>query len=165
MIEHYTVTHHEHVSRKSFEELVAAFEAAVGNADDGKLTHRMPALKSVAEWEALCESLFGPSGFMHVLTFDHGLWASLYGTPTKMKQYTYGNPQIAHTMFSHDRRVGFHVPLRAMIYETASGEVRMGYDLPSTLMRGLHNDAIDAAAGKLDEKLVAFMTELTGAAA
>jgi uncharacterized protein (DUF302 family) len=61
-------------------------------------------------------------------------------------------------------RVGGQVPLQVLIDEAENGEARMSYDLPSTLMSGFDNAELDAAAREPDKKLVAFATELTGAA-
>jgi hypothetical protein len=38
MIDDYVVKHYEHVSNKSFEEVVSAFETAVGDGDDGEFS-------------------------------------------------------------------------------------------------------------------------------
>jgi hypothetical protein len=35
MIDEFTVRHHEHISARSFDEVIAAFEAAVGSVEDG----------------------------------------------------------------------------------------------------------------------------------
>lgn len=35
MIDEFTVRHHEHISARSFDEVVAAFEAALGSVEDG----------------------------------------------------------------------------------------------------------------------------------
>ena len=165
MIDEYVVKHYEHVCTKTFEEVIAAFEAAVGDGDDGKFLNGMKAISRTDDLERLCKSSFGPSGFLHVLTFDHGHWLKLYGTDAKAKQYTYGNPLLAHTMVKHDIGVCFQVPFRILIYETASGEVRIAYDLPSTLMARLKNDKVNEAARRIDPKVIAFVTELAGAAA
>ena len=165
MIDEYVVKHYEHVSTRSFEEVISAFEAAVGDGDDGKFLNGMKALSNVEDWEALCKASFGRSGFLHVLTFDHGHWLKLYGIEGKAKQYTYGNPLLAHTMVKHDIGVCFQVPFRILIYETAIDEVRIAYDLPSTLMSRLHNDEVDEASRRIDLKVVAFVTELAGAPA
>ena len=165
MIDEYVVKHYEHVCTKTFEEVIAAFGAAVGDGDDGKFLNGMKAISRADDWERLCKSSFGPSGFLHVLTFDHGHWLKLYGTDAKAKQYTYGNPLLAHTMVKHDIGVCFQVPFRILIYETASGEVRIAYDLPSTLMARLKNDKVNEAARRIDPKVIAFVTELAGAAA
>jgi hypothetical protein len=165
MISEYVVKHYEHVSTKSFEELVAAFEQAVGDGDDGRFLNGMQALSTAQEWEDLCRMHFGPSGFVHVLTFDHGRWQKLYGIPAKVKQYTYGNPLLALTMVKHDVGACFQVPFRVMIYETPGGEARIAYDLPSSLMSRLNNHAVDEAVRPIDTKVVAFFTEMAGAAA
>jgi uncharacterized protein (DUF302 family) len=162
MITECHVKRYEHLSEKSFEALVGAFEAAVGDADDGRLTNGLRAVTGVEDWEGLCKSRFGSSGFMHVLTMDHGRWLGFYGKQAKARQYTYGNPLVAETMLKHDVRAGSEVPLRVMFYESRDGRGVMAYDLPSSLMRRYENPEIDAAARKLDEKVVSFAQELTG---
>src|ERR1700753_1569251 len=67
MITEYPVQRYEHVSDKTFEALVSAFEAVVGDADDGRLTNGLRAVSERDGWEGYCRSLFGSSGFMHVL--------------------------------------------------------------------------------------------------
>jgi hypothetical protein len=50
-----------------------------------------------------------------------------------------------------------NVPVRLMIYEDAvSRTTRLAYDLPSSLMSGLQNEKVAAAAKKLDAKLIAL---------
>jgi hypothetical protein len=51
-----------------------------------------------------------------------------------------------------------------MIYEEpASRTTRLTYDLPSSLMSGLKNKKITAAAKKLDAKVIALAIHATGA--
>jgi hypothetical protein len=164
MIRQHTVTHHDHASTRSYEDLVAAFEAAVGDAGDGRLTNGMRALTTRDEWEGLCKSLFGPAGFMHVLAFDHGKWQSLYGAPVRAKHYTYGNPILAWSMTQHDVRASAYVPFRVLFYETAEGEAHIAYDLPSTQMAQFGDDHVTEAAVALDAKVTGFFTKLAGAA-
>jgi hypothetical protein len=125
IIEQYTVSHYEHISSRPYEDVIKSFEAAAGDGDDGKFLNKMMAIDNAADWEALCKSFFGPSGFLHVLSFDHGHWLSLYGAQEKAKQYTYGNPLLAYTMIKHDIGVCFQVPFRILIYENQIGEVRI----------------------------------------
>ncbi len=54
------------------------------------------------------------------------------------------------------------MPVRVLIYEAPSGEVRLGYDLPSSLMSRLDNAEVTAAARKLDAKLAALAERVTG---
>jgi uncharacterized protein (DUF302 family) len=77
--------------------------------------------------------------------------------------YTIGNSLIAQTMLKHDIAAGLNVPVRLMIYEDAvSRTTRLVYDLPSSLMSGLQNEKVAAAAKKLDAKLIALAIHATG---
>jgi uncharacterized protein (DUF302 family) len=165
MIDEYTVKHFEHISTRSFDEIISIFESTVGYGDDGKFLNGMMAVTRAEDYERLCTSFLGSSGFMHVLTFDQGKWLSLYGPAARAKQYTYGNPLLAATMVKHDIGVCLQVPFRMLIYEAASGAVHISYDLPSSLVARLHNDEVDMAALKIDPKVIAFATELAGAPA
>ncbi|MFH1558068.1 MAG: DUF302 domain-containing protein, partial [Pseudomonadota bacterium] len=99
------------------------------------------------------------------LTNDHGAWMARVGVDAKIRSYIIGNPLVARTMITHDPGVGLNVPIRVVIFQTASGEVRLAYDLPSSLMSRLHNDQVSAAALKLDAKLRSLAELATGASA
>ena len=100
---------------------------------------------------------------MRFLTVDHGTWLARIGLNAKARMYTIGNPLIALTMLEHDIAAGLNVPVRLIIYEDAvSRTTRLAYDLPSTLMRGLQNEDVTAAAKKLDAKLIALAVHATG---
>ena len=49
MIDAFTARHYEHVSTRTFEEVVAAFEAATGSVEDGYITKAAGAAKSPAD--------------------------------------------------------------------------------------------------------------------
>jgi hypothetical protein len=168
-IDDHVVRYQEHVTSKTYEELVAAFEAAVADAESGEFARAFETARrdenSRESWEAACRSLFGPSGFMRVFSIDHTEMLRWYGVPVKAKMWIYGNPILAATMLVHDIRVGGRVPLQILIYEADNGEVRIGYDLPSTIVGRFGNPDVDAASLELDGKLVAFATELAGSGA
>ena len=165
MIDSYTVQHCEHVSQRSFESVIAALEAELGSVEDGAIPREVAAATSHVDFETRIRAHEGPSGFMRFLTNDHGAWLSKVGVAAKIRAYTIGNPLIAQTMITHDPGVGLNVPVRVLIFQTASGEVRLAYDLPSSLMSRLNNDDVSAAATKLDAKLRALAERVTGAAA
>src|SRR5260370_1205703 len=164
MIDAFTAKHYEHVSTRLFEEVVAAFEAAVGSVEDGGFDQAVEGAKGPADFETKIRSREGASGFMRFLTVDHGSWLARIGVNAKARMYTIGNPLIARTMIEHDLGAGLNVPIRLMIYEDASGTVRLAYDLPTSLMSRLHNEDVAAAAGKLDAKLAALAERATTAA-
>jgi uncharacterized protein (DUF302 family) len=162
----FTVRHNEHVSSRPFEEVVNAFESAVGSVEESGFPAILATTKSAEEFEIRVRSHEGTSGFMRFLTVDHGAWLARIGLNAKARMYTIGNPLIAQTMLEHDIATGLNVPVRLMIYEDAvSRTARLVYDLPSSLMSGLQNEKVAAAAEKLDAKLIALAVHATGAEA
>ena len=162
----FTVHHNEHVTSRSFEEVVNAFESAVGSVEDTGFAVLVASTKSAEEFESQVKSRESTSGFMRFLTVDHGSWMTRVGLKAKARMYTIGNPLIARTMLEHDIAAGLNVPVRLMIYEElATRTTRVTYDLPSSLMSGLQNEKVTAAAKKLDAKLIALATHVTGAEA
>jgi uncharacterized protein (DUF302 family) len=161
-----TLIHREHVSARSFDEVVAAFNAVVGRASGGALREAVEASRGADEFEARMRALEGSSGFMLFFEADHGAWMARVGRQARAKLYIIGNPLIARTMMEHDIGVGLNVPVRVLIYEDQrTGTCRLAYDLPSSLMGRLKNDRVTAAAKSLDEKLTALAETATGAAA
>jgi uncharacterized protein (DUF302 family) len=164
MINKITIQHYEHVSARSFDEVVALFEGAVGSVEEGGLQDEVSAASDAVDFEIRVRAHEGSSGFMRFLTTDHGAWLARIGVNAKARMYTIGNPLIARTMLEHDVAAGLNVPVRLMIYEDAqSGTTRFVYDLPSSLMSGLQNEKVSEAAKKLDAKLVALADYVTGA--
>ena len=162
----FTVDHNEHVSSRPFEEVVNAFESATGSVEDTGFPALLAATKSAEEFETGVHSREGTSGFMRFLTVDHGAWLARIGLNARARMYTIGNPLIARTMLEHDIAAGLNVPVRLMIYEdAASRTTRLVYDLPSSLMSGLQNEKVAAAAKKLDAKLIALAVHAAGAEA
>ena len=162
----FTVDHNEHVSSRPFEEVVNAFESATGSVEDTGFPALLAATKSAEEFETSVHSREGTSGFMRFLTVDHGAWLARIGFSAKARMYTIGNPLIARTMLEHDIAAGLNVPVRLIIYEDAVRQTtRLAYDLPSSLMSGLQNEKVAAAAKKLDAKLIALAVHATGAEA
>ena len=159
----FTVHHNEHVSIRSFEEVVSTFESAVGSVEDTGFSALLASTKSAEGFEASVQSRAGSSGFMRFLTVDHGAWLTRIGLKARARMYTIGNPLIARTMLEHDIAAGLNVPVRLIIYEdAASRTTRLAYDLPSSLMCGLQNEKVSSAAKNLDAKLIALAVHATG---
>jgi uncharacterized protein (DUF302 family) len=158
--------HCEHVSALSFDQVVAAFEAAVGPGDGDTLRKAVAASTGPDDFEARIHAFEGSSGFMLFLSADHGAWMARVGLKARAKLYIIGNPLIARTMIEHDVGVGLNVPVRVLIYEDpATGACRLAYDLPSSLMARLKNERVTAAARRLDQKLSALAETATGTSA
>jgi uncharacterized protein (DUF302 family) len=160
----YQVQHNEHVTRRPFEEVIQAFERAVGSVE-GAYDDLVAKSRDKTGFEKLVREREGPSGFMRFFTADHGAWAALEGIHFRARMYTIGNPLIAMTMLKHEVAAGLNAPVRILIYEEAGGATRFVYDLPSSLMSVLGNEQVMNAARKLDEKLIALAVDVTGSEA
>ena len=109
----FTVHHNEHVSSWPFEEVVNAFESAVGSVEESGFPALLASSKSAEQFESRVKSREGTSGFMRFLTVDHGAWLARIGLKAKARMYTIGNPLIARTMLEHDIAAGLNVPRAA----------------------------------------------------
>jgi uncharacterized protein (DUF302 family) len=152
----FTVRHIEFVSTHPFDVTIERFEAMTGEFDSATFVKELKASGSIEDFETHMHAHESSSGFMRFLGLDHGAWLRLYAINEKCRTYTLGNPLIAVTMLKHDIRVGLNVPVRLIIHETKTDEVRLGYDQPSSLMSQLRNSQVTAAAEKLDAKLAAL---------
>jgi hypothetical protein len=164
----HVVRYREHVSSKSYDELVAAFEAGVADGT-GRFSSVFQEASSSENsrqvWESGMNNLAGPAGFLYVLTVDFGQLVGWYGVSAKAKMWLYGHPVIAATMARKDIRVAGQVPLQILIYEGDDGAARIGYDLPSSMLSWLGNAEVDAVASELDKKVIGFVTEIAGVSA
>jgi uncharacterized protein (DUF302 family) len=159
-----TLIQREHVSSRSFDEVVAAFKAAIGQIEGDKFAKAVQASATPDDFEKQMHAAEGLSGFMLFQELDHGAWMARIGLKARAKLYILGNPLIARTMIQHDVGVGLNVPVRVLIYENpGSGACHLAYDLPSSLMARLKNERVTAAAKHLDDKLSALATTATGA--
>lgn len=141
--------HHEQVSDRSFDAVVAAFEAAVGTADEASFRAAVNASANAEDFERRVRAFEGPSGFMRFMQIDHGAWMAKIGLTARVKLYILGNPLIARTMLEHDIGAGLNVPVRALIYEDPrGGTCCLAYDLPSSLLARLGNERLLEAAGR-----------------
>jgi uncharacterized protein (DUF302 family) len=162
MIKSTSVEHREHLSDRSFQEILATFMEVTGSVEEGYAKVAADAT-DVESFERIFAARESTSGFMRFAVIDHGKWLTdIYNIPSKAVMVVLGNPLIAITMLRHDRGVGLNVPVRISIYEDVDGRTRVSYDLPSTLMESLENDEVTAAARKLDAKLIALATQISG---
>jgi hypothetical protein len=88
LIQDLHVRHREYRTVRSFEEVVTAFEAAVGTLEDAGVPSIVAASKDVADFEARLHKKLGPSGFTRFFTADHGEWLAFVGQPAKVRVYT-----------------------------------------------------------------------------
>lgn len=158
----YTVENCEYVTRKTYEEVVAAFDAVLGDVEYGRFTEILNAAENREDWEREITACFGPSGMLRFFSVDHGRWMGFYGHQLKAKKYVYGNPLIAETLMRYDIRFGLQAPNQLMVYEDADGYARVTYDLPSSLFNFIGNNDLTRTAAGLDAKVAQFVEQITG---
>ena len=158
-----TLVHRDYASERTFEAVVASFEAVVGSADKQAFQSAVDDHSSPDAFIKHMQAIKGSSDFMLFLKVDHGAWLPRVGLEGKAIMYTIGNPLIAQTMLRHSIEAALNVPVRVLIYEDPrSKRGHIAYDLPSSLMSRLKNKQITAAARLLDEKMAALAMHCTG---
>ena len=162
MIQQITVDHVTFVTDRPFDAVVRAFEVQVGSLEKTGWSAIPASSSDQADFERRVRETLGPSGFTRFLTIDHGEWVTMEGHPTRFVQYAAGNPLIAITMIQHHVEAGLDVPPRLAIYEHPDGRTRLVFNTPSSLMSGLHNEAVHTAALKLDAKMMDLGETVTG---
>ena len=148
-------------AKKSFEEMVAAFEKKIPAADFPAFNKLIASHAAAGEIEAKVQSMVGDLGFVILGKIDQGPLVSLLGKPKKMTTYLIGNPVLANRMFEQHPGVGLYAPLRASIYEDYKGKSHFTYDRPSTVLEQFNNSEIRAVARMLDEKMASLADYLT----
>src|SRR6476661_11198582 len=146
-------------SSKSFDQVVAALNSAVGHPDMAefwKSTHRA---QSDAELQNTIEKNLGRTGLMLFVKFDHGaVVRSGTGRATpRMIRFVIGNPLIMREMAKHVPDAGSYAPVTVLIDERSDG-VHLSYDRMESFLAPYNNSAALKVARDLDAKVEALLT-------
>ena len=117
------------LSRKSFQDVLSKFDAAVRHPNIEEFWKDVATVKTKSEMESVVQSALGPSGFMEFARFDHG------GVEHKGESEDYakvfrlviGNPLIMREMVKHVPDAGSYAPVTVLVDERADG-VHLSYD-------------------------------------
>jgi len=150
-------------SSKSFDQVVAALNSAVGHPDMAefwKSTHRA---QSDAELQNTIEKGLGRTGLMLFAEFDHGaVVRSGTGRATpRMIRFVIGNPLIMREMAKHVPDAGSYAPVTVLIDERSDG-VYLSYDRMASLLAPYNNSKALKVARDLDEKVEALLSAAAG---
>jgi hypothetical protein len=90
-------------SRKSLQDVLSKFDAAVGHPNIEEFWKRVAAAKTRSEMETVVQSALGSSGFMEFARFDHGgvVHKGESGDYPKIFRLVIGNPLIMREMVKH----------------------------------------------------------------
>jgi uncharacterized protein (DUF302 family) len=152
-VERVTIT-----SRKSLQEVLAKFAAAVGHPNIEEFLRRMTATKTNSEMKSLVQSMLGPSGFMEFARFDHGgvVHKGESADHPKVFRLVIGNPLIMREMVKYVSDAGSYAPVTILIDERPDG-VHMSYDRMASLLAPYENAEALKVAKDLDAKVEALL--------
>jgi uncharacterized protein (DUF302 family) len=153
-----TTTHVNWTSSKPFDVVTAAIEKQLGKFDAAAFGSAMMNVSNPAEVEAKIHAMEGSSGFMLFAMRDHGQLLGLKGRKAFDRQYEIGNPLIAVEMTQADLRAGEYAPLRICVYVGEDQLTHLDYDLSSAVFGRFKSAQVDKAAGDLDNRLEALIT-------
>ena len=148
-VERVTIT-----SRKSLQEVLAKFDAAVGHPNIEEFWKRMGATKTNSEMEDVVQPALGSSGFMEFARFDHGgivQKGKPRGAPGVFR-LVIGNPLIMREMVKHVLDAGSYAPVTILIDERSDG-VHISYDRMASLLAPYENGEALSVARDLDAKV------------
>jgi uncharacterized protein (DUF302 family) len=146
-------------SRKTFDELVAALHAAVGDKPV-PIDDLAASFDSWESYEREIRTHVGSSGFMLFASFNHGGWIVKAGIRREALRLIIGNPLIAITMLRRDLTAGLFAPVELLLTDETSGSA-LTYVVPSSLIVVERNPSLAAAANDLDAKLAALAEKVT----
>ena len=149
-------------SRKSLQEVLSKFDAAVGHPDIQEFWKRMGAAKTKSEMESVVQSALGSSGFMEFARFDHGgvVHKGKSGDYAKVFRLVIGNPLIMREMVKYVPDAGSYAPVTVLIDERPDG-VHVSYDRMASLLAPYENAEALKVARELDAKVDALLASIT----
>ena len=146
------------ISRKSFQEVLSKFDAAVGHPDIQEFSTRMTAATTNVEMEKVVGAALGPSGLMEFARFDHGgvVHKGGSGDYSKVFRLVIGNPLIMREMVKHVPDAGSYAPVTILIDERSDG-VHLSYDRMASFLAPYENAEALKVAKDLDTKVEALL--------
>jgi uncharacterized protein (DUF302 family) len=146
-------------SRKSLQDVLSKFDAAVGHPDIHEFWKRVSATKTTPEMEQAVQSALGPSGFMEFARFDHGgvVHKGESGDHPKVFRLVIGNPLIMREMVKHVPDAGSYAPVTILIDERPDG-VHLSYDRMSSFLAPYENAEALKVAKDLDAKVESLLS-------
>ncbi len=152
-------------SSRSFDEVVAALEAAVGHPNIGTFTRNIASAKTEGELETVVQQAAGSSGLIEFARFNLGevlRKGRATGAP-RILRLVVGNPLIMKQMVSLVPDAGSYAPVTILIDERSDG-VHLSYDRMATFLAPYGNQKALSVARALDSKIETLLMASAGAA-
>ena len=150
-------------SSKSFDQVVATLNAAIGHPDMAEFWRSTHRTQSMHELESTIQKGLGKTGLMLFGEFDHGaIVRKGTGRDTpRMIRFVIGNPPIMRQMAKHVPDAGSYAPVTVLVDERADG-VHLSYDRMSSFLAPCKSSEALKVAKDLDAKVEALLTAAAG---
>ncbi len=147
-------------SSKPFEDVVAAFEAALGHPNMSELGNEIRATKAYPEMESVILKALGKSGFLEFARFDLGaiLRKETQQEAPKSVRFLLGNPLVMKEMVKHVPDAGSYAPVTVLIDERPDG-VHLSYDTMSGFLVPYGSAEALRVARELDSKIESLLKQ------
>src|SRR6201981_330211 len=147
-------------SSRSFDEILAAINDAVGHPEMAELWRATQQARTVGELENSIQKALGRTGLMSFVQFDHGaiIRKATGRDKPRMVRLVIGNPLIMQEMAKHVPDAGSYAPVTVLIDERCDG-VHLSYDRMATFLAPYGNSDALAVARNLDKKVEALLSE------
>jgi uncharacterized protein (DUF302 family) len=147
------------ISSKSFQEVLAKLDAAIGHPNMATFRNDMTSAKTFAELEAAVQKVIGTAGLMEFARFDLGevLRRKLGERAPKSVRLVVGNPLIMAQMVEHVPDAGSYAPVTILVDERPDG-VHLTYDTMASFLSSYANPKASTVAQDLDTKVETLLT-------
>ena len=150
-------------SSRSFDEVLASINDAIGHPDMAEFWGSIQRARTVTELESTIQKALGRTGLMSFVQFDHGavLRKGTARETPKMVRVVMGNPLIMKEMARHVPDAGSYAPVTVLVDERQDG-VHLSYDRMSSLLAPYGSPEALQVAKDLDNKVEAVLKQAAG---
>ena len=158
-----TVQRFSVTSAKRFQEVVAAFEAAIGHPDMNLFGEKLAAAKTFAEVEKIVQGATGPSELMEFTRMNLGQVLQKRNGPEARQslRFVVGNPVTMSAMVEHVPDAGSYAPVTILIDERSDG-VHLSYDRMTSFLATYGSPEALKVAQDLDAKVETLLAAAAG---
>src|ERR1700741_3467335 len=141
-------------SSRSFDEILAAINDAVGHPEMAEFWNSTQQARTVGELENSIQKALGRTGLMSFVQFDHGaiVRKATGRDKPRMVRLVIGNPLIMQEMAKHVPDAGSYAPVTVLVDERSDG-VHLSYDKMASFLASYENRDALRVARTLDKKV------------
>jgi uncharacterized protein (DUF302 family) len=148
-------------SSRSFDEVLAAINDAVGHPEMAEFWSSTQQARTVGELENSIQKALGRTGLMSsFVQFDHSaiVRKATGRDKPRMVRLVIGNPLIMQEMAKHVPDAGSYAPVTVLVDERADG-VHLSYDRMASFLAAYENRDALRVARDLDNKIETLLRE------